>query len=329
MKDFIDVAEDLFFRKAFGDRQGSIEKVFQAINELQMVFSKSFLDLNNIEHVFGAIELAMIIRSLGKFGHGEIAEIRNALVTMIVRTLEEKVTFPQVSEHASPTHVYNLFVTQLKRNMGSNFSIITFNYDIALDFALYAHNIQVNYCLDPTSTSGSKLLKLHGSTNWGSCGTCHEIIPYALATFLHKYTLSTPPGNPFCVRISNHLQDLKEFHKQHDTFEETPVIVPPTWNKTEYHGTLSHVWSEAAKELSSARNIYVIGYSLPETDSFFRYLFALGTIGTTRIRRFWVCNRNTSEDFEERYKRLIGQGIADRLQFLSMSFEEALPRFTS
>ena len=55
------------------------------------------------------------------------------------------------------------------------------------------------------------------------------------------------------------------------------MIVPPTWNKTEYHSNLSHVWHEAAVELGSARNIYVFGYSLPETDSFFRYLFALGT----------------------------------------------------
>jgi hypothetical protein len=62
-----------------------------------------------------------------------------------------------------------------------------------------------------------------------------------------------------------------------------PVIVPPTWNKTQYHKEIGGVWTEAAKHLSEAENIFIIGYSLPDTDQFFRYLYSLGTVGDTLI----------------------------------------------
>jgi hypothetical protein len=43
-----------------------------------------------------------------------------------------------------------------------------------------------------------------------------------------------------------------------------------------------------------AQEIIVIGYSLPETDFFFRNLFALGTVGRKFIRRFAVVNPDWS-----------------------------------
>ena len=67
-----------------------------------------------------------------------------------------------------------------------------------------------------------------------------------------------------------------------------PVIVPPTWNKTQYHHEIAAVWQNTARHLSEAENIFVVGYSLPERDQFFRYLFALGTVGDALVRRFWV-----------------------------------------
>ena len=43
-----------------------------------------------------------------------------------------------------------------------------------------------------------------------------------------------------------------------------------------------------ATVLSEAENIFVCGYSLPATDAFFHLLFALGSVGNTRLRNFVV-----------------------------------------
>ena len=90
------------------------------------------------------------------------------------------------------------------------------------------------------------------------------------------------------------------------------MIVPPTWSKGEYHSQLTKVWSRAAAELSDAENIFVSGYSLTETDSFFRYLFALGSVGSARIKRFWVFDTDQGGGkVEQRFRTLRGPGIAE------------------
>lgn len=94
-----------------------------------------------------------------------------------------------------------------------------------------------------------------------------------------------------------------------------PVIVPPTWNKADSHRALESVWARAAKELAESENIFVIGYSMPETDAFFRHLYALGTVGDTTIRRFWVFNPDHT--LEERFRNLLGPGAERAFKFFS------------
>tara|TARA_R110002020_G_scaffold26323_4_gene85021 strand:- start:12584 stop:13561 length:978 start_codon:yes stop_codon:yes gene_type:complete len=54
-----------------------------------------------------------------------------------------------------------------------------------------------------------------------------------------------------------------------------PQIVPPTWNKT-IAKKLAEVWSSAITRLETATRIYVVGFSMPQTDMHFKYLLAAG-----------------------------------------------------
>ena len=114
--------------------------------------------------------------------------------------------------------------------------------------------------------------------------------------------------------------------KEHDgkPLSGPPVIVPPTWNKNSYHGQLSNVWSKAAYEIAEAENIFIIGYSLPETDSFFRYLYALGSESKKRLRNFVVINKDNSGTTERRFRELIGKGIENRFRYIASTFENGL-----
>ena len=57
-------------------------------------------------------------------------------------------------------------------------SIITFNYDIALDFALRTRGVSPDYCLSVKHAEPVhiKLLKLHGSVNWGRQTESRDIV---------------------------------------------------------------------------------------------------------------------------------------------------------
>lgn len=102
----------------------------------------------------------------------------------------------------------------------------------------------------------------------------------------------------------------------------TPLIVPPTWDKTANQHQLSPVWRAACKQLEEAENIFVMGYSLPITDSFFRFLYALGSEGPTELRNFWVFDPDSKVD--QRFKDLIGMGMESKYKFHPMVFYDAL-----
>lgn len=89
-----------------------------------------------------------------------------------------------------------------------------------------------------------------------------------------------------------------------------------------YHTQLESVWRVAAQELSEAENIVICGYSLPETDQFFRYLYSLGAVGRSGLRRFWVVNPDS--DLESRFKALCGPLALARFRFIPTPLELCL-----
>lgn len=103
-----------------------------------------------------------------------------------------------------------------------------------------------------------------------------------------------------------------------------PFIVPPTWNKAGKYESIQPVWRRAARELRDAENIIVIGYSIPETDQFFRYLYALGTIGSTRIKRFWVFDAHPSPALDERYRSMLGPLARRRYRLIGTPFSSVV-----
>ena len=62
------------------------------------------------------------------------------------------------------------------------------------------------------------------------------------------------------------------------------------------------------------------GYSLPEADMFFRYLYAVGTIGEASLRRVWVFNPDAG--VKPRFSALLGkQVLSQRHRFLLFPVE--------
>ena len=89
-----------------------------------------------------------------------------------------------------------------------------------------------------------------------------------------------------------------------------PMIIPPTASKVGLHRELSNVWGRAATRLAEANNIFVVGYSWPQTDHFFQQLYALGTVGRTILSRFWVFDINPSVR-QRFHDELLGQQARD------------------
>ena len=315
MSNFIDIAEDLLQQDAFANKSKHVESIFDLLDELQKIYSKSKLDLNNIEALFGAVEMALTISKLGKYTIEEIKQLKKNLVFTIVKTIEKSIRFPFENSTAKiPSHL-GTFSKVIKKFKSA--SIITFNYDILVDYLLYHHDISFDYGFSRSQKNNLSLLKLHGSTNW-ALSNKGEIITVPFDKLSNFFTVSENKKNTL-IEASNYFLDSVI----HNEISESPFIIPPTWNKSYYQTSLSNVWNNAANALGNAKNIYVFGYSLPESDSFFRYLFSIGSMGKTRLRRFWVFDPDNTGGVENRFSTLIGQGSKEKYKYFNKEFNMA------
>jgi hypothetical protein len=169
------------------------------------------------------------------------------------------------------------------------------------------------------------LIKPHGSLNWGRVKNSSRIIALDTKKVIDREPIEATPTMPspftclFGSKIVEHMQ------KQHNVeVEDVPVLVPPGIYKAEQHFSLRSVWSAAARELSEAEDIIVIGFSLPTTDFFFNHLYALGTEGESVIRRFWVYNPDDTGEVENRFRNILGTQAIPRFVYQAWPFEHAM-----
>lgn len=328
MANFLDVAENLWKTGKVQQFEKQFENVFKGRSELQQVHSKAQLNIQNIESVFVAFEMGKTLQKFGEFKDTEIDDLVASMKSVILATIETKLEFHTTERRIYPPEPYGEFVDmidKLKNQSVSkqNVAIITFNYDLALDFALYHKGIELYYGLEEKPRNDLiPFLKLHGSLNWAQCSECESVVPWYLSDYYLTRRLNlSRSSKTYKLRIGSKIGQHK--HGNHKVLSE-PLIAPPTWSKSEYYKVLSPVWSCAAKELSDAENIFVIGYSLPESDSFFRYLYALGTVGTTLVKRFWVFDPDETGDVEKRFKKLLGHGAEQAFRKFTLTFSEAI-----
>lgn len=308
MSDFITKARE-FYKKNRGDEyKGDFDRVFAAIGKLQQVHSKSDLDLGNLEEVFGAFEMARMIRTFPGLAGDEIDPLLESFKRVIVRILETQIRFPTNDRGALlPTQAYGQManvVGQLNSDrLKPRCSIITFNYDVALDHALRFAGVPVDYGLKGGGAGGTPLLKLHGSINWAKVRDEDAVFAWDLRDFTSRIEPLVDFGSRYrMLSIGSAIM-----HGRHNPagrpIDTIPVIIPPTWNKTNYYTSISAVWQRAAKELAGAEYIFVSGYSLTGTDTYFKYLFSLGSTSDQILQRFEVFDPGT---VEEKFKRILG-----------------------
>ncbi len=313
MGDFLDVAEEVgrserdpVLKQAFAD-------VFDGYEQLRTLFSKTLVDLDNIESLFALFEMSELLQ-LPAWSDPEMGKrLPQAIRTVIVRTLERRIQFqvdapagPPVQAHPS----YQFFCNhcqQLKDGLGGRLDFITFNYDVSLDLALLEAQIPYQYGLsDEENPAETRLLKLHGSLNWV---VPDEGQPVA-ALVIDRLFREERRGGPLQFSVLRGLENRRVF------------IVPPTWNKTGHHHQIAPVWRAAGEVLGKAENIFVIGYSLPASDYFFRYLFALAADSKTRIRRFWVYDPSAENGVAERFRNMLGPLVENRFRAFAKKFDD-------
>lgn len=256
MNDFLDVAEEI--KNAHSQDLSPEEKewfggVFEGLYELQKVHEKATLNTLNVEDVFAAFEMAILVKKLGGLSQEKIGKLDKAMRKVIAKTLETAIEFPiHDTKTLLPPPSYKNFVyllDELGKHSGGidQISIITFNYDLALDYALYYGGKPFDYGIIDRSRPILSLFKLHGSLNWAKCQKCGLLQSWQLSDFFKDGRLGTLyfTDNEIAkgrLRFSAYLNQYRHSDLCEGLLESEPAIVPPTWiKKSEYSVTLSNV----------------------------------------------------------------------------------------
>ncbi len=104
-------------------------------------------------------------------------------------------------------------------------------------------------------------------------------------------------------------------------------VVPPTWNKY-VNKYFVKTWGLAYKLLSDANKIIIIGYSLPETDNYIRYLLALSAVNSFNLKSIDIICKDNSGVVFNRYKKYMNIED-DRISFYNTTTEYYLGFFNN
>lgn len=179
-----------------------------------------------------------------------------------------------------PTYDVTAAVLAHRKDVFARNTFITFNYDLVLENALRNLGTPFSYGLKPEfadnmhseqfgwaseSDSQAKVLKLHGSINWGY-----------------------QPKRDKRLRT---YADYKKLTEEGDL----PLVQPPTWRK-QFADALNSVWTGATESLSSATRLIILGFSMPRTDAFFRFLTAAGLMQNISLREVLFLTKDAIPD---------------------------------
>ena len=338
MNEFLDKAYDLSNEGRVGNFKDSFHLVEEFCQALRVTQSNAALDIHNLESVFALVEMAELLGRLGDtWDRQKLTGLRSAIIEVIVHTLGETIKFPIDSDNRTfgPCPPYGNFAeliyglwSKWNREGRAPASVITFNYDPCLDDALFRPGLDYDYCLSGNRpTDKLKLLKLHGSLNWTRCELCdpHRISYWDVAEFVPRTRMSSS-GFPLAEMLRK-APALACKHPRNPSCN--PFLVPPTYNKGQLHSEIAPVWQAAADELREAENIYVFGFSLPDTDQFFLYLYALGTIGGPFLRNFLVFDPDPKGEVQDRFSKLLGPSVKPKFARKQLTFREAIDKLRS
>ncbi|MCL5057545.1 MAG: hypothetical protein M1130_06030 [Actinobacteria bacterium] len=239
----------------------------------------TFLDLE-IDYSDSEVELDMLRRA------------RHEFMNLLTITFNNVLQGPPCPYHAA-----------LAAGLGEGDAVISFNYDLLMDTALFHNNPlwnpETGYGFLAASRENRQvapsavyLLKPHGSFNWISCSTCGNI-----------YVL--PPTQSGVPVNCNSLRSLVPNHSEHRLDR---LIIPPSLKKDVHGRVMQQIWMKAHQALKDAGRIVIIGYSLPAADFLVKRLLYRSVSINGNLRELEVVDRNNSESSSpliKKYKQLL------------------------
>lgn len=277
-------------------------------------------------------------------------------VRAITRTVELSTIYPHLNAQRTdpnyPMNLYHIFWDMLlgENSNSSPPALITFNYDLVFERTLwdYFHGLseaentfkpkrdscKVNYFLRPYdfTIKAQKCDYVIAHNNWNegyrqvnvrhngfkptieyNCKADIEIPYLKLHGSLNWCSNTTP-------KQDEHISDELCPALLPTQAVETPLILPPVFNKMN-SGDVSPVWRKALEILREAKNIILVGYSLPKTDIYMQYFLKSAIGPNSSLQKIIVFDPTlfhmdaANEEMRKRYRECFSPQFQEHIIF--------------
>jgi hypothetical protein len=285
---FVDKMWEFAFRGKVGDKpiSESDRKVLVEANQiredLERYNSRASFDIRNLEDILSLLSFEALS------GEAEASRY-DTMVRAVARTIELSCTVSYVRdspsqpfEHGLYTNFWHALLSSRLRD--ASVALRTFNYDLVLERSLWAYFHHYDHVTNKPEVSSCALRYHFGMCDFAIKGG----IPHSYAGTKGRRSQFSNAENaevdlPY-LKLHGSLnwdrrwpakRDIENGENLHPPTLPTmvvdePLILPPVFNKMNSAG-VNGVWKTALNILRQAKNVIIVGYSLPKTDIYMQY----------------------------------------------------------
>ena len=289
MSNFMEKARDLYNRNQ--QKYKHFEEVFKTIRDMAYCQTYYHTDLTNIEEILSILDMQnkLSYDKSPTFFIDFIIDVINGLTPLI----------PEIDMQKASKY-YKEWFTQL---FGPNELLLYYGEFVLCLFKLnlirrktidYEEEIFVN-----------EIEYLEKDKQYSIITLNYDRILENTCTYINNCYKNSPNINlnSQFVQDNNNFPNLVKLHG----CVEKKTIIPPTWNKGLGNEDILQSWKFAHKLLSEANYIRIIGYSLPTTDSYIKYLLksALIDIDIPHLKQIDIICKSNNDNLKTHYNNFI------------------------
>lgn len=282
MSNFLEISKDIYFKEPI--KFNAFQKVFDDIANMSV--GKNYYESNlfDIEEILSILEMKGTLES--KFTSKLFKKYILDVINHFTPIIEKPKTLPgNWYDFAFGKNIHNLY-----------------GYFIGniLNIGLSHQNLHPK----PDHIDNFNIIKLQSTEyNYSLITLNYDLVVESFVEYLNK---NFKPGN-LIVTGSPDKNDADLYYAKLHGSIDLDEIIAPTWNKILRKKIIRQNWKLAFNLLSEANHIRIIGYSLPITDSYIKYLFKSSVIKkrTPHLKSIDVITLDPDGSVKQRYDDFI------------------------
>jgi len=263
MSNFLSRSKDMYIENE--KRYAHFSEVFDAITEMSAAKNNITADLHNIEEILSIMEMNDFL------GNHSTAEKYIAFLKDVIayHTPEIKVDMAEVIRTIDADWLAKIIGTDRK----------------AYYFCFLLNLLQLKIFHFPRSENMAVVgtRRNDSDESFGLISLNYDMVIEKIISVINATASGGLSPMPAELKLKKSVDGVGElaFAKLHGSVESQ--IVAPTWNKGRAE-SIRDTWKLAYEMLSGANHIRFIGYSLPTTDNYVKYLFTAALSKSFRVR---------------------------------------------